>query len=101
MPESISGEAKDFLTLMLQYNPDKRISAKVTSSLFSRVPSSEIWNIGTLLPYLPVLWIVIKFNGKPDPDSAFYLKADPEKAAKQMQIQADSDSGQSLKVIKS
>jgi hypothetical protein len=49
MPESISGEAKDFLTLMLQYNPDKRISAKVTSSLFSRVPSAEIWTRMVLL----------------------------------------------------
>jgi len=49
MPESISAEAKDFLTLMLQYNPDKRISAKVTSSLFLRVSSAEIWTRMVLL----------------------------------------------------
>jgi hypothetical protein len=72
MPESISGEAKDFLTLMLQYNPDKRISAKVTSSVFSRVPSSEVW---TIPYYLTVLWIRNDFNAKPDQDAAFYINA--------------------------
>ncbi len=38
MPATISEEAKDFLVLMLQYNPDKRISAKVGAWFYNTEP---------------------------------------------------------------
>jgi hypothetical protein len=89
MPESISGEAKDFLTLMLQYNPDKRISAKVTSS-FLMDSSSEIWTVRVLRIRIDSMQSRIRMQ-------LFISMRIRIQGAKQMQIPADLNSDHTLK----